>query len=928
MSSSVAAARFPAWKHAIVWTLVALGAFYALPSAYSKSPVVQARAAGAGQDADRKTLRKVQSALRAANLETSSLMLENGVVEAKFGDADSQIAAQAAIAKALGRDFVVALNTKSNAPGWMSSFGADPLALGLDLRGGVYFLLRVDAEFAVNRRLNGIADGEDFRDLLREFSASAVVEGEVVIVNLATRNDYEAVADAVAAEFPQLEEKDKSGAGANDDLILHIGLTSEERTALVDLTMEQNLQTLRNRVDELGVAEPVITRQGAERIAVQLPGVQDTARAKSVLGRTAALELRGVDEVKTASRSLIRRAQRGRPPLGTELYKTREGESILVGKTAVISGDNITDARPGFDQQNRPAVHLSLDTIGAEKIKRHTRPRIGERLAILLIDRDRAEIISAPVVQQELYANFIIHGRMDTREANELSLLLRAGALAAPLEIIEERSVGPSLGADNIKSGISSVIGGFIGVAIFIAAYYAMFGLISVTALLANLFMLTALLGAVGATLTLPGLAGFALTLGMAIDANVLINERVREEVTLGKPPLSAISAGYDRALTTILDSNLTTLIAGLALFAFGSGPVRGFAVVLCFGLLTSMFSAVQGSRALVNLACERRARVRALSLGRWHLRFKRVLPLMKWRKVTAALSAVLVVICIGSLSIRGLNFGVDFTGGTVVETAFSRQADIERIREAAASVGLENAPIQQSGDGLVIIKAPPHTAGADLSERVLTALREIDPDAELRRVEFVGPQVGEELFLAGALALLCVCLGIAAYLSLRFKWRMAIGAIVANLHDVIFILGLFSIFQWEFSLPVLAAILAILGYSVNESVVIFDRVREIFRVRRKGDLAEDVINEAVTQTWSRTVITHGSTQMAVLAMLFFGGDALFLFALALTIGIFSSIYSSILVAGPVALRLGMTREDFIIRDDKGKADNPAGAVV
>ena len=925
--SSPAAARFPAWKHAIVWSLVAIGAFYALPSAYSKSPVVQARAAAAGQDADRKTLRKIQSALRAANLETRSLKLESGVVEAKFNDADSQIAAQAAMSKALGREFVVALNTASDAPEWMAALGADPLALGLDLRGGVYFLLRVDAEFAVNRRLGGVSGGENFRQLLREFGATAATGGEVISIKLQSEGDYDSVAEAVVADFPELEEKERIRDGENGP-VLQMGLTSGERTALVDLTMEQNLQTLRNRVDELGVAEPVITRQGAERIAVQLPGVQDTARAKSVLGRTAALELRAVDETKSASRSLIRRAERGRPPVGTELYKTREGEKLLVGRVPVISGESITDARPGFDQQNRPAVHLSLDAQGAEKIKRHTRPRIGERLAILLIDRDAAEIISAPVVQEELFANFIIHGRMNTHEANELSLLLRAGALAAPLEIIEERSVGPSLGADNIRSGISSVIGGFVGVALFIAAYYALFGLISVTALLANLFMLTALLGAVGATLTLPGLAGFALTLGMAIDANVLINERVREEMAQNKTPLASISAGYERALTTILDSNLTTLIAGLALFAFGSGPVRGFAVVLCFGLLTSMFSAVQGSRALVNLACERRRTIRPLSLGRWHLRFKKVLPLMKWRKVTAGLSAVLVLVCVVSLGTRGLNFGVDFTGGTVVETAFSQQADIERIRAAAESVGLENAPIQQSGDGLVIIKAPPHAAGAELSERVLTALREIDPKAELRRVEFVGPQVGAELFLAGALALLCVCLGIAAYLSVRFKWRMAIGAIVANLHDVIFILGLFSIFQWEFSLPVLAAILAILGYSVNESVVIFDRVREIFRVRRRGDAPEAVINEAVTQTWSRTVITHGSTQMAVLAMLFFGGDALFLFALALTIGIFSSIYSSILVAGPVALRLGMTRDDFIVQEVRGKADNPAGAVV
>ena len=413
----------------------------------------------------------------------------------------------------------------------------------------------------------------------------------------------------------------------------------------------------------------------------------------------------------------------------------------------------------------------------------------------------------------------------------------------------------------------------------------------------------------------------------MAIDANVLINERIREEIDAGKSPLTAIDAGYGRAFTTILDSNLTTLIAGLALFAFGSGPVRGFAVVLCLGILTSMFSSIQTSRSMVNLAYER-GRPQRLSLGLRLLNLKRVLPLMQWRRFSATLSSIFVLICVISLAYQGLNFGVDFTGGSVMEVQFQKTPAIAEVRTAIAQAGLENSPIQQSGDGIILIKAPPVEAGgANLSEEVLNALRTLDPQAAFRRVEFVGPQVSEELFLYGALALFFVLFGIAAYLSFRFKWRMAVGAILANLHDIIFILGLFSLFQWEFSLPVLAAVLAILGYSVNESVVIFDRVREIARNSRGMDDSEEIVNTAISQTWARTIITHGSTQLAVLAMLFFGGEALFLFALALTIGIFSSIYSSVLIAGPTALRLGMTREDFIVKDN-GKADNPAGAVV
>ena len=908
--------RYPAWKHACVAAVLIVAAVYALPSAYSKSPVIQVRATGSAP-ITAQTLRTTRDALKDAGFEAQAVSLQDGVIQAVFDDSETQIAARSVLAEALGGQYVVAYNNTTNAPGWLGSLGATPLALGLDLRGGVYFLLQVDVDFAVDKRLQGVAG--DIERLIPGTRAE-VAEGEVV-VEVADITAAEPAFDKITEQFPDMV----SSTGADTKMLFTI--TDAARDEIIDLTMQQNLQTLRNRINELGVAEPVITRQGSDRIAAQLPGVQDTAQAKKVLGRTAALELRGVDSAKSASRTVIRRAKRGRPPPGRELFEQRDGPPLIVDKKPVITGENITDARPSYDQNNRPAVHIALDLAGGEKMKRHTRPRVGQQLAILLRDKDSAEIISAPVINEELYVNFLIHGRMNAAEAAELSLLLRSGSLAAPLEIVEERTVGPSLGADNIRRGVNSVIGGFIAIAIFIAIYYAAFGVISVGALMANLLMLTALLAVADATLTLPGLAGFALTLGMAIDANVLINERIREEVDAGKTPLGAIQTGYSRALTTILDSNLTTLIAGVALFAFGSGPVRGFAVVLCFGILTSMFSAVQGSRALVNLSFERR-KAQKLLLGLRALNISKTLPLMKYRKITGLVSSIFLVLCLVSLGVRGLNFGIDFTGGTVIETSFERPPAIADVRSSMSDIGLTDAPIQQSGDGLLIIKAPPGESGALLSDRVMSSLRELDPSAELRRLEYVGPQVSDELFFAGALALLFVVGGIMLYLSMRFKWRMAAGAIIANLHDVVFILGIFSLFQWEFNLPVLAATLAILGYSVNESVVIFDRVRENFRSQRKSADAADMLDISITQTWARTIITHGSTQLAVLAMLFFGGDVLFLFALALTIGIFSSIYSSVLISGPISLWLGLTRDDFIEKQTDPRAENPSGAVV
>jgi len=539
---------------------------------------------------------------------------------------------------------------------------------------------------------------------------------------------------------------------------------------------------------------------------------------------------------------------------------------------------------------------------------------------------------------------------MTTVEANDVALLLRAGSLAAPMEIIEERTIGPSLGAENIAKGFNSVTWGFLAVTAFMCLYYMLFGVFSSVALAVNLLLLVAVLSMLQATLTLPGMAAMALVLGMAIDANVLINERVREELRNGVSPQAAIHAGYDRAWATILDSNVTTLIAGLALLAFGSGPVRGFAVVHCLGILTSMFSAVFFSLGLVNLWYGRQKKLNRVD---WHrvarpglgpgerrirntsmefFKIRRDIPFMRHALVFNAVSFATFLAAVFFLFSRGLHLSVEFTGGTLMEVSYSQPADLNQARERIAALGYNDVQVQNFGtarDVLIRMPAVKGVSSAQQSDKVLAALKEGDASAELRRTEFVGPQVGDELAADGLKALAFVVVGIMIYLAFRFEWKYAVAAIIANLHDVIIILGFFAFFQWEFSLPVLAAVLAVLGYSVNESVVIFDRIRENFRRYRKMETVE-IIDNAITSTISRTIITHGCTQLMVLSMLLFGGATLHYFALALTIGILFGIYSSVFVAAAIAMWLGIRREDLIKPVKKeGDPDDPnAGAAV
>jgi preprotein translocase subunit SecD len=614
--------KFPLWKNAAVVIALVLGVIYTLPNFYGQSPAVQVSAQGVTPKVDATVEAKAEEALRAAGVAWTRSTLDDSGLRIRFADPDTQLKARDVVDRALNPEgaqpgYVVALNLVPNSPRWLSDIGALPMYLGLDLSGGVHFLLQVDMKAAITKRLDSYASEirGDLRDK-RIYYDGIDRDGNRIIVRFHDEATRTAAHQALDNAYRDIILKDE-GAGASSSIVAV--LKQEAQVGIQVQALKQNILALRNRVNELGAKEPIIQQQGADRIIVQLPGVQDTAKAKDIIGRTATLEIHLVDEDHPGPISAT-----DIPPFGDELVLERNGLPVFVKKQVVLTGEVITDAGAGFDSQtNRPSVNISMDGKGARVIRQVSRENLKKRMAILLIEKGKTEAISVATIQDELGARFQITGLRSPQEANDLALLLRAGALAAPMDFIEERTVGPSLGAENIARGFHSTWIGFTAIAIFMVAYYLLFGVISVAALAVNVLLLVGLLSLLQATLTLPGMAGIALTVGMAIDANVLINERIREELRNGNSPAASIHAGYDRAFGTILDSNVTTGIAGIALFAFGSGPVKGFAVVLVLGILTSMFSAVLVSRGLVNLVYGRRRKIEKLSIGNvdWHQR-------------------------------------------------------------------------------------------------------------------------------------------------------------------------------------------------------------------------------------------------------------------------------------------------------------------
>ena len=610
--------RYPVWKYVVIVIALLLSSVYTLPNFFGEAPAVQVSSGKATVKVDTSTLQKAEEALKAAGITPRALALEGSSVRVRLDTTDEQLKAKDALEKALIPDtsnpsFVVALNLVTRSPAWLTSLSAAPMYLGLDLRGGVHFMLQVDMQAALTQRVEAL--NGDLRTALREKDlrhGGISRNGQAIEVRLRDAQQLQAAQALINAQFADLQSTSQADGG---EFRLLLTVKAESARMVQAQALKQNITTLHNRINELGVAEPVIQQQGLDRIVVQLPGVQDTAKAKDILGRTATLEVRMVDE-STEARAAEQAG--GMVPFGTERYLERDGRPLIVKKQVVLTGDNLTDAQPGFDSQTQePVVNLTLDGKGARIFKDVTRDNVGKRMAIILFEKGKGEVVTAPVIRAEIGGGRVqISGNMSTTEANDTALLLRAGSLAAPMEIIEERTIGPSLGAENIAKGFNSVTWGFLVIVAFMCVYYALFGVFSSLALGFNLLLLVAVLSLLQATLTLPGMAAMALALGMAIDSNVLINERVREELRNGASPQAAINAGYDRAWSTIFDSNITTLIAGVALLAFGSGPVRGFAVVHCIGILTSMFSSVFFSRGLVNFWYGRQKKLKTVSIG------------------------------------------------------------------------------------------------------------------------------------------------------------------------------------------------------------------------------------------------------------------------------------------------------------------------
>ena len=610
--------RYPVWKYAILVIVLLVGVLYTLPNFFGEAPAVQVSSVKTTVKVDAAVQQQVEEVLKAAGLTPDLVTLDGGSVRARLDTPDNQLKARDALQKALVPDpanpsYIVALNLVSRSPAWLTALHARPMYLGLDLRGGVHFMLQVDMQAALTKKAESYAG--DIRTALRDKNirhGGITRDGQTIDIKVRDEATQTAARNLIADQFADLQTVSTPDG---NEFRLRATIKPEATRRVQEQALKQNIVTLHNRINELGVAEPVIQQQGLDRIVVQLPGVQDTAKAKDILGRTATLEVRLVDEGTEARAA---ESGRGPVPFGSERYLERSGQPVIVKKQVILTGENLTDAQPGFDGQTQePTVNLTLDAKGSRIFRDITRENIGKRMAIVLFEKGKGEVVTAPVIRSEIGGGRVqISGRMTTAEANDTALLLRAGSLAAPMEIIEEFTIGPSLGADNIERGVNSVVWGLVAIAIFMCAYYMLFGVFSSIALGMNVLLLLAVLSMLQATLTLPGIAAMALAIGVAIDSNVLINERIREELRAGVSPQAAIHTGYERAWATIFDSNVTTLIAGLALLAFGSGPVRGFAVVHCIGILTSMFSAVFFSRGLVNLWYGRQKKLKSVSIG------------------------------------------------------------------------------------------------------------------------------------------------------------------------------------------------------------------------------------------------------------------------------------------------------------------------
>ena len=791
-----------------------------------------------------------------------------------------------------------------------------PMTLGLDLQGGSHILLKLERKDLVEERIVAIRD--DIRTYLREAKigyTGLTGQGEDVQVRIRDAAQIEAAKTALAPLTAPINAG-LFGGGTVTELefsepepgLFTYKLSEAGLTYRLAAALEQSIEVVERRVNELGTTEPSIQRQGTDRILVQVPGLQDPQRLKDILGQTAKLTFQMVDQSMPAEEAI-----QGRPPVGTSVLYSMDDPPVpyVIEDRVIVSGENLVDAQASFDSRTQePVVSFRFDTKGATRFGQATQQNVGRLFAIIL---DK-QVISAPRIQEPILGGSgQITGSFTVDTANNLAVLLRAGALPATLTIIEERTVGPGLGADSIAAGEFASIIASILVVIFMLVAYGPLGVIANIALAANVAMIIAILSLLGATLTLPGIAGIVLTVGMAVDSNVLIYERVREERLLGKSLVQSMDQGFARALATIVDANLTTFIAAAVLFWLGSGPVKGFAVTLALGIITTVFTAFTFTRWLVAFWI-RRTKPKEMPNGLFRLVPDATnIPFMKWRNWAFAISGALSIGAAATFFVKEMNYGIDFRGGSIIEVkAKDGTADSGDIRSRLAELNLGDVQVQEFGAASdVLIRVETQAGGENAEQSAVTKIRdELQDDYEFRRVEVVGPTVSNELMRNGIIGVAVALVAILIYVWFRFEWQFAVGAILATGHDVIMTIGLFAISGLEFNLTSIAAILTILGYSLNDTVVVYDRVRENLRRFKKMPLTE-LLDLSMNQTLSRTVLTGLTTLMALMALYLFGGEVIRSFVFAMLFGILVGTYSSIFVAGPLLILFRLRPENF-----------------
>jgi len=802
------------------------------------------------------------------------------------------------------------------------------MTLGLDLQGGSHILLALDRQDLINERLEATRD--DIRTMLRDAKigyTGLTGSDRTVQVRIREANELDAAKKALATLIAPVAGG-VFGTSSVTELsldepepgLLRYTLTDEGIEYRVISAVSQSIEVVGRRVNELGTTEPIIQRQGADRILVQVPGLQDPQRLKDILGQTAKLTFQMVDQSMPAEEAVT-----GRPPAGSTVMYSHDDPPIpyLIENRIIVSGENLVDAQATFDQRTSEAVvSFRFDAKGAARFGQATQQNVGKLFAIILDDA----VISAPQIREPILGGTgQISGNFTAESANDLAVLLRAGALPADLTIVEERTVGPSLGLDSIEAGTFATAIAAVLVFVFMLLAYGKLGALASIGLAANLVMMIAILTTLGATLTLPGIAGIALTLGMAVDSNVIIFERVREERAQGRSLVQSLDSGFQRALAAVVDANVTTLIAAIILFYMGTGPIRGFAVTLAIGIVTTVFTAFTLTRWLIAVWL-RHSRPTDFPAGLVHyLPLNPNLKIMRWRNLGFALSGAASLFIAVMFFTVNMNYGVDFRGGSLIEIqAKDGSADAGDVRERLSELNMGDVQVQEFGNAELMIRVEGQAGGDNAEQSVIEKVRgALQDDYEFRRVEVVGPTVSSELAMTGTLGVLASMFAMLLYIWFRFEWQFGVGAIVSTIHDVIMMIGLYVLFGFEFNLTSIAAILTVVGYSVNDTVVIYDRIRENLRRYKRMSLIE-LIDLSLSQTLSRTFLTGLTTMFALAVLYMWGGSAISEFMFAILIGVVVGTYSSLFIAGPLLILFKLRPEVFETEQDKTDAAKSA----